>query len=121
MNDKLYKMTDKQLSEIFAVEVAGWKKIPLILIPSRGRGHIQCEWENEHGNWAHDPIFATDANATLKWMVEYTRFEITHYGKLLNVKIHGMCGQSEASSSQPTFQRAICIALILAKRAEAKK
>jgi hypothetical protein len=98
MNDELDTMPDAQLSEVFAVEVAGMEK-----------RHVEADlW---HGM---ETQFATDANAVLPWLPKHWRAEagILYEPKrdVVIVKV------KDGRASAPTFARAACIALIRAAR-----
>lgn len=116
--DNLDTLNDAQLSEVFAVEVAGWRKITF------RRREI---WD-AHGIPYTHPTFATSADAVLPFLEKYEwgKFSfgpITIYGYEQrwseefgrNFRTQIVLGEGPKKA---TFARAACIALILAKRAE---
>jgi hypothetical protein len=133
MTDKLDKQTDAQLSEVFATEVAGWTKSVHEGCDVIPYGYV--DWEDAEGK-THDkcPAFATDANAVLPWT--------KNYGIMCDCLIHNherkgwfwdviVIRQKSRKERLPllnlehrgiakTFPRAMCIALIRAKRKEPK-
>lgn len=115
MTDELDSLPDAKLSEVFAMEVAGWKKVE------------DCGWSDSDDemiwDYAEDelasPIFATSADAVLPWLmqIEWWGDGIKSKQRLVGVDVNtkpGYCVQAIA----PTFARAACIALIRAKRAQ---
>lgn len=98
----LEHMTDEELSEVFAVEVAGWVRVKY------GFG------------WACDPDpstypaphpFATDVLSMLSWLDLRGRWECNFNGQQHWVRVKGW-----AIGKGQTFARAACIALIESKR-----
>ena len=114
-NTQLEDMTDAELSEAFALEVAGWRK------------NIMDEWEDTNGkaiwddftDWPGNPNFATSADAVLPWLEKYGKFNIHHSnGGIYEVEIDRL-GQQPCNfyfGSATTMARAAAIALIKAKR-----
>ena len=103
MSDELDKLDDAALSEVFAVEVAGWS-------------FLANEWFA--GDFAMDglPTFATSADAVLPFLnaAGWRGANVVsgadcwiYIGPLLDVYAYA-----------PTLARAACLALIRAKRAE---
>jgi len=123
MTDDLDTKTDAQLSEIFAVEVAGWKRA---FIKKRNG------WVSEKGFAPLPPLFAEDANDVLPWLEKNYEVHINyadrpfgenfvsqysdawHYTVTVWPKHDERGWQGEAK----TFARAACIALIRSKRSE---
>jgi len=119
MTDDLDTKTDANLSEIFAVEVAGW---------TFTLGTVEKWWRDGDGDFRgagfiNLPHFATSADAVLPWM------EVDFLGK------HGNCdmdyrtdskewrahiytddGDFSVGSISPKFARTACIARIRAER-----
>ena len=138
MTDDLDTKTDAEISEIFAVEVAGWKEQWLIITGGYfwrpdGRGHTS--YVNEAGRYSreyaescvnqcdhrptvikkdeHQP-FATDANAVLPWLGKYMWSACNHNQYPVEVII----GFKDYIAGASTFARAAATALIRARRAE---
>ena len=119
----LDQLTDRELSEVFAVEVAGWE-IAHFNHPTYGRiGYkVQEELQDDVG-WEF-PGFATSADAVLPFlerMCFFTAGREPHLdGKPWYVAVAATEEEGQLNSGlAPTFARAACIALIKAKRAEA--
>jgi hypothetical protein len=112
MKTELENLTDAQLSEAFAVEVAGWSKrndgwfVP----PSpTGLPWIAAEVKS----------FASSADYVMPFMNQHTA-ELDH-SRIAgwHVRIYQGStprGRNGYDATQPTFARAACIALIKAKR-----
>jgi hypothetical protein len=58
MNDNLEQLTDSELSEVFAVEVVGLEYCKKFMTWFDNKNKVQCQ-----------PIFATDANAVLPFLL----------------------------------------------------
>ena len=119
MTDELDTMTDPELSEAFATEMAGCKKEGPILIAAK-RGAIFANWKNANGDWVCEPSFATDANAVFPWLEKHQTANAFVFG-FWTVRIVCPCPRNIkilAEAEAKTFQRAACIALIRSKRAE---
>lgn len=117
MNDDLDSKTDAEISEIFAVEVAGWRDAD----PTETREHYRS-WippgkkPIRNCRYSERPApFATSADAMLPWLEKHVAASMSYlphanpggwYASLSSVKVVA-----------PTFARAACIALIRAKRA----
>lgn len=128
MNDELDKLSDAELSELFAVEVAGWVYVP------DGCG---VQWfvppnlppaANLRTN-RPVPQFSTDTNAVLPWLEKWKLGAPHTKGPSAYLKNDGWSvvayngkeppNHANAIAVAPTFARAACIALIRAKRARA--
>lgn len=135
MNDDLDQKTDAELNEIFAVEVAGLRKVPAEDYGADGF------WEKVphpralvSGGRFTLPFFSTDANAVLPYIHEFGLqkfpggepyyFEAKspicrEQGWMLRLMFAHHDGDIVSEQTEaPTFARAACIALIRAKRAE---
>jgi len=121
MNTDLDPLTDAQLSEVFAVEVAGWR-----------RGVYQSNsgwwkpWRPGAEEFVDDLIpFATSADAVLPWLPRGVIATVScqavisrgEFGWRVTVPF-GPPPSSLVQGSADTMPRAACIALIKAKRAE---
>lgn len=111
MSDDLDSLSDQELSERFATEVAGWKLL---------------HWEDRKGNpcrgWMDAakvqcrPLteYATDANAVMPWLsVHDWSISETTNGMM---KRQFECKLRDQLTFAPTFARAACIALLRSKR-----
>lgn len=123
MNDELDNLTDSALSEVFALEIAGWinqglaKNMPAFL----------HKWKTNNGNQFWDtrlePLpFATSADAVLPFMMGKP-FGVVHGvhkcpPNKVAVIIYTGSIQTDHQAISSAFARAACIALIKAKRAE---
>ena len=119
MSDELDKLTDAELSELFAVEVAGWKV---------EREQFIDYWFDADGDDCNNPTFATDANAVLPWLekfkedcvkIQLVKNSIWRF-TLFKPHVGFGSGNTKCISTckSISFPRAACIALIRAKRAE---
>ncbi len=122
---ELGEMDDAQLSEVFAVEVAGWDKITGHAISM----YPDC-WITERGTYAKidECRFAASADQILPWLEKcglppphpwIPRALIDFLP--LSQRPNGTgwlvdCGDKAVSGRQPTFARAAAIALITAHR-----
>lgn len=112
-SDKLDELTDFELSEVFAKEVAGWRNDP-----DEG-------WYDENGLSRPWPDFAASADAVLPFLEKLpSGCEIGWWPSVAwSVQFYvpsrhpGNCFKSECEAAG-TLPRAACIALIAAKRAE---
>ena len=116
-NDKLEQLTDAELSEVFAVEVAGWEKV----MPSE-RGYT---WKNPNGNGEGNPVlvsyppFAYHVDAVLPWLEKHNEITILREDGFWKVYLYVFKDMAPLYKSYNTsFPRAACVALIRAKRAE---
>lgn len=119
-NTQLEDMTDAELSEAFALEVAEWVRVP----DGYGMGDIYCEAANL--NRSHGPVekhrFATSADDVLLWLEKHEDVDVVRdkqtVGLIWSIAIwkykngisNGVVGKSAS------FARAAAIALIKAKR-----
>ena len=124
MTDELDTLTDTQLSEAFAVEVAGWTKNVHEGCDVIPYGYV--DWEDAEGK-THDkyPTFATDANAVLPWMER--AHCLASYLVVAEIGLRWTVGTIVVTKTldmiegvAETLPRAACIALIRAKRKELK-
>lgn len=112
----LNEMTDNQLSEAFAVEVAGWKlREP---VTREVRMVSPWGWYDGSGMLQFEPKFATDANQTLFWLQGKYWFAWTppcpeEENGTLSIQ-HWVRNRVTVRAS--TFARAACMALIAARR-----
>jgi hypothetical protein len=109
----LDQLTDRDLSEVFAVEVAGWE---LSYFNHRKHGRIAYKTPDEQqlGLGWEFPHFATSADAVLPFLdqcshVKLERFRDGWWG-YVSTPSFGKC------DGPTTFARAACICLIDAKR-----
>ena len=137
-NDTLDQLSDARLSEVFAVEVAGWKEFAFIA----GSGAILHEGiiplDDMIDQHPECPSFSTDANAVLPWL---DRCKPTGLWVQIMDRTNGInCGLRDwlvvitnyddiddyahipdnavyVEGASPIFPRAACIALIKATRA----
>jgi len=107
----LDKLSDDALSEVFAVEVAGYygvlQGICFSVKPDRNGDPEQIQECNAD--------FATSANAVLPWLEK-------HRARVIYTHIAGWyccveCACNHVEATSKTFARAACIALIRAARA----
>lgn len=118
--DNLDTLSDAELNECFAVEVAGWKRAN----PEETRERYQ-HWlppgKQPVKNiiyTARPESFSTDANAVLPWLEKDGIWECVFVGCRGGYAVSvGHGPDSEAR----TFARAACIALIRAKRSTTPK
>lgn len=100
MSDALDTLSDAALSEVFAVEVG-----------------LYSEYVSKEV--AEEKHFATSADAVLPFLETRDWLTMKHPGRDYTIQIncHATAGEN-CFGYAPTFARAACIALILAKRAE---
>ena len=106
------KYTDKEISEMFAVEVLGWRKDNISVC-----GHPPCWIDDSNRKHSEIPNFVADC----KTMVEIlaTGFIWTAKQERAQwVKVSVVTDYGVAIGIEGTFARAACQALILAKRME---
>ena len=120
MSADLDKLNDAQLSEVFAVEVL---KYP------------QSATSGPHGRWVHNGItwmcpsvldFASSVDSVLPHVEKFAGhifercfdYERPHVARILPSLMYRETYRQEFRGQSTTLARAICIALILAKRAE---
>jgi len=119
-NTQLEEMTDAELSEAFALEVAGWTK------DSDG------DWWSAGGfvrDFSGNPMFATSADAVLPWLEKKEVVEVIYNNNPNSCAAGFSVKVSDAFTEDlkepkgrsgwvmaATFARAACIALIKAKR-----
>lgn len=122
----LENLTDAELTEVFAMTVAGWTYHELtgfVFVPcAPGRGPVV--WFNgKDSPCSKLPPYATSADLILPWL-EKSSSEASHIhreksGWIWEMKIWNENGSYFPIESQaPTFARAACLALIRAKRAD---
>ena len=116
MSDELDGLSDARLSEVFAVEVAGF---------AASRFAVHVSGTAEYPIWAQalPPPFATDANAVLPYLSKESWWAENDHDKngMVFVRIWTGIGEScHLVGIAPIFARAACIALIRAARAKAK-
>lgn len=134
MSDELENLTDGALSEVFAVEVAGWawrddhglKKSwlvrptaaehPIFTAMPLGKSYDYCD----AGSCIH---FAASADDVLPWLHKAKNFEVNcYYSGTIRVRIRDVGPRCRwftlGVAKAPTFARAACIALIRAARAQ---
>ena len=120
-------MTDAELSEAFAVKVAGWVQMDCSLWDVGESRDSSCSKRSD-GKWISNSTehFATSADAVLPWLEKHPDVEIYRDdGRGWCIAIMGINRLSDrtesgivAESWEPTFPRAACIALLRAKDAE---
>ena len=118
MNDNLDQLTDTQLSEAVALEVAGWTSYP-------DRGYTAATaWLTREGWWRREPVFATSANPVLTLLEEWIAADPEHRQVALLFRLGNLTCRLEGADeahllgNAPTFTRAACLALLRAKRAQ---
>jgi len=101
MNDELDNLSDTALSEVFAVEVAGYEK-------------LANEWFAGDVSLSGNPSFATSPAAVLPYLskVRWKAQQFPPDGVWIDLD-----APAYGDAYAPTFARAACIALIRAKRA----
>lgn len=162
IEDNLDQLSDAELNEVFAVEVAGIPR--LFTLMKRGyyyrpnangyTASIQEAWRitedvaDKHVYPYDEPVtkhrlphdnYSTDANTMVLWLGKYRKeTDEKHSGEGTTFRIYAPASDEdmwtvcpvwmhhdgfieELGSSAPTFARAACIALIRAKRTEAKR
>ncbi len=123
MSDNLDQLSDAALSEVFAVEVAGFLPMDHMLWDV-GACRLPFCRERSDGRWiaTGNLPFATSADAVLPCMrdIQWTARNGHDYcDEMHRVTIlRNGSGHIIAEAFAPTFARAACIALIRAKRAE---
>lgn len=118
MNDDLDTLDDAKLSEVFAVEVAGWKPEHFDF-EYDGSVKACCIYHQEDGSTIGSdraPNFATDANAVLPYLCLYPWHAGMHH-PTAKVKVSAYAGTLRFGGDSAHFSRSACIALIRAKRA----
>lgn len=124
----LEELTDQELSEAFAVEVAGWRRrIATVENPVEQGGmrlpnHFSLKtieaWTSESelrhtGVYSGPPSFATDANAVLPWLEK----DVWQGGFQPGSPGYNWVRVPNGNGHATTFARAACIALIKSQRA----
>lgn len=122
MKKDLESLTDPELNEVVAVEVAGWVREKR----ARYAGHTKVHGfgRNLHlplGSAGRDfipgpgllPPYSTSADAVLRLLVQAGRFEVSYLDQPPRFRVCFMSGQGEAA----TFPRAACVAIIRNARA----
>jgi hypothetical protein len=111
VNDNLDTLTDAQLNECFAVEVAELAGLHWSEVSER----LSCK--DSSGLPSKVPDFSTDANAVLPWLEKHYHADIgcaKDAGWWVLISLDGW--ESVVKAEAPTFARAACIALIRANR-----
>lgn len=113
MSDELDALSDAQLSEVFAVEVAGW---------TFREEHHWCFAKGNDYARKGDLVFSTSADAVLPYLSAHC---VTWRCMGYPDGSHGFIlwptsTSRDFQSSAPTFARAACIALLRAKRASTR-
>lgn len=117
MTDELNTKTDVEISEIFAVECAGWKF-------KGGRDLTESVWHDELGEFMDDegfflyPNFAYSVDDALRHIPFYWEARRDKNGHYVNLRDE--LGNILGEANSKTLARAACIAQIRAKRAEKK-
>jgi len=134
--DNLDTLSDTELSEAFAVEVAGWTLKPFFpAVPSEDIPEGPTLWHDKNGFAEADqdgraipPPFATSADAVSPWLERAKGADAVRvYQKGANglvdesLPLLWMVTAATYYATAPTFARAACIALLRASRAEARK
>ncbi len=128
MSDELDSMGDAQLSEVFAVECAGWvKRLGCTHPENEPDDDVMCWYGPKRDNqtatekrygYVTPPTFATSADAVLPFLREPEIVDVDRMDGRLGWRIVIMDYQDlYAMAESPTFARSACIALIRAKRA----
>ena len=111
----LNELTDAELSECFAVEVAGWK-IPSGCTNYRTRPDGVRVFFNTLTDNDPVPEFSTSADAVLPWLNKSEWNASSGDDGLFRVTVYS--GEKVSTAMDVSFERAACIALIEAKRRE---
>jgi len=114
MSTELESLPDDKLSEVFAVEVAGWKEDSPYWTDERG-GMV---WNYEN-DMLGGPNFATSADSVLPFLDANTHAgwsggQKLNFEHIVTISIDGESSITARGNSG--FARIACIALILAKR-----
>lgn len=122
MSEKpLSELTNAELSEVFAVEVAGFKDDPVFPL---------CFWVSPDGKAHHKTtefghtfsLFADSADAVLPYLEKCLTWHLAFCAGCTqggySVFVRSYDGALEIEAEGKTLARAACIALITAKRAE---
>jgi hypothetical protein len=128
----LDQLSDRELSEVFAVEVAGWKRfVEKLRFVGGEEDQVRFRPAGRHdekGYWSELPVdYATDANAVLPHLEQMgfcTADREPHLeGWPWYVAVAATLEGDDPlhSAIAPTFARAACVALIKAKRTETTK
>lgn len=130
--DNLDSLSDDQLIEAFAVEVAGftfashhrnaWKTRGQGIFTSPNKNSITIKWEKGNYGGSHLPPFATSADAVLPWLDKYDCFTITKhvtgFGYTVEIFQDGDSQPVGRHSGGSNAARTACIALIRMTRAQ---
>lgn len=112
MNDELETMTDAQLNEAVALEVAGWREIEKGNFTSRLFGNASGDEK-----WSDEFHYATSANEVLPLLEKQNCDMIFDSDRQWQCIIHvPTTGKFLPNCSNKSFARAACIALLRAKR-----
>lgn len=128
MSENLDTMSDAELNELFAVEIAGWTiKRFWPSCDMRTDTSKPChQWYRPDGSlYSSDPWFCTDANAVLPWLAKMNSASAVLRTWIATpdwcVTIKECVGENgerlEAQGVAPTFARAAVLALIRINRA----
>ncbi len=115
MNPSLDSLTDAQLSEAVAVEVAGFTRTIVF-------GN-EVRWHYQNGDPCHEAFdYATSADAVLplleKWRGYAMDIRIFSDGWGVSIRPKNSPTAAWVAKRAPTFPRAACLALLLAARAK---
>lgn len=119
MNDDLEDMGTKELSELVAVEVAGWTQGDVNWPPGDPDdtpGWIPPGSKSPNG-YPCPPQFATDCNAVVPSLMAAHSWNAENFHDLCSVRVRLKWDSLPSSCSVREFPRAACIALIRAHRA----
>ena len=124
--DNLDTLTDAELSEVFAVEVAGWRRSTTSDRQPYGRRAKLIDWVCERKAVVYTHVrFATSADAVMPFLENFAGhicercfdYAKPHVVRVLPSLKYRESYRQEFRGESSTFARAACIALIRAKRA----
>ena len=115
--DNLDALTDAQLSEVFAVEVAGWLRATPQQAAIYGRLAGKVNWIDSAGKPHTYPIFATSADAVIPLLPGGSEANKIDGPYDVETRWQIVIKRS-AYASAPTFARAACLVIIKFNRAK---
>jgi hypothetical protein len=109
---QLFQLNDRELSELFAVEVAGWKCVSV-----HQEHQFVRPWVNASGGSEIDPVFAMSADKVLPWLEKSktnARIQFGYWGDA-EWQIYMFINGEQVVVLGSTFARAVCKALLEAR------
>lgn len=125
MSDQLDQLTNAELNEVFAVEVAGFSDLRIsgVWEFSDDPANRTCMCGNGPDGKAPIPLVADSADAVLPWLEKHAAYKVEYIGlgeawkSRIDVFYALSSRTPEGFGLAPTFARAATIALIRAHRA----